>query len=30
MIQIEAQAENLLTTEISAWTRTEAALWIDA
>jgi uncharacterized protein (TIGR02996 family) len=30
LIQIEAQAEKLLTPEVTAWARTEAGLWIDA
>jgi uncharacterized protein (TIGR02996 family) len=30
LIQIEAEAEKLLTHEVAAWARTEAGLWIDA
>lgn len=30
MIQLTARAEKILTTEIADWSRTEAALWIDA
>lgn len=30
MIQITAEARNLSTPEVTAWTQTEAALWIDA